>query len=176
MFCRQVIQRPRPHIAGLPHFSVIKYLEVYFFCRECSAVFCASCQIGHSYVHVNSIFRFIDVSWSPKMKDIRVQGECSRCSRVVKCRLECLNCLSSVCQQCLGPGRDEWLAQHRESSESHKSFRRLLPPYWIREPVTNQHCPCFDIHGVINHCDRCLKGVMPLFSANSLSLTMIQHS
>ena len=151
-------------------FSAIKYLEDYYFCRECSAFYCATCQLGHLFDHGSKLLRFVDVSWSLKMQGIRIQSDCSRCTRVAKCRLECLDCLSSICHSCIQQ-HDQGLTEHGSKFPSHKSFRFILPPYWLQEPVTDSHCPCFNVHGIVSHCDRCHKGYTTLPNKENISLT-----
>jgi len=93
------------------------------------------------------------------MQGVRVYSDCSWCSRVAKCRLECLHCLTSMCLSCVQRDdlRDQWLAQHGDIFPLHRSFRIVKPPYWSQKPVTDLYCPCFDVHGYIGHCPRCFR-------------------
>ena len=143
----------------------LRFFELYFFCRGCSARYCSSCQAGHLTTHGSRIVRFTDVSWSSTMQGIKTQSNCSRCMRDTKCRLECMDCLACLCHSCTDSvsQRNKWLEEHTKIFWLHKSFRLILPPSWARNPLVNRECCCLEVHDVVSHCLKCSEGAQTRF-------------
>ena len=142
----------------------IRFCEPHFFCLECFAVYCSSCQSGHLAIHASKMLRLTDLPWAPNMDGARPEAECSRCLRRAKCRWECADCSSSLCHHCADqrPYLTQWMQQHYKMFYLHKSLRLILPPYWSKQPLADKDCCCLDVHGVLNHCFKCAKGEFKL--------------
>ncbi len=79
--------------------SDICYEETYYECRICNTNLCSTCQGSHVNNHIIHLVRFVTIAWAAT-KSIEPQSSCLICSRQVKCRIECDECLTSICNSC----------------------------------------------------------------------------
>lgn len=112
--------------------------------------------------HARSIVRIINYSWPPQPDVANAVASCSQCSREIKCRVECSDCLQCICLACheIPERRQPWY-RHREQHERIKGFIWLSPPLKNVVPPENYECECLTVTGCISHCERCSKGMLP---------------
>ncbi len=140
----------------------INYEETYYECRVCVTTLCSTCQGSHTGGHLTDLIRFVAIAWSATLS-IEPQSSCVICSKQVKCRIECTECLSSVCNSCYcdkPQAKELWYKQHTAEYPRHKSFRDIALPFMFKKPLPkDMSCPCFDKSEVLGHCSRCCKGM-----------------
>lgn len=137
----------------------MRFGETTYHCIECGIQFCASCQSSHAMTpHARSIVRIINYSWPPQPDVANAVASCSQCSREIKCRVECSDCLQCICLACheIPERRQPWY-RHREQHERIKGFIWLSPPLKNVVPPENYECECLTVTGCISHCERCSK-------------------
>lgn len=142
--------------------SDICYEETYYECQICNTNLCSTCQGSHVNSHIIHLIRFVTIAWAAT-KSIEPLSSCLICSRQVKCRIECTECLTSICNSCYCDNREArelWHKQHKAEYPYHKSFREVSQPFMFKKPLSkDRFCPCFDKHEIIGHCSRCSKGM-----------------
>ena len=93
------------------------------------------------------------------MQGIEPTNSCTQCTRLVKARSECIDCLVAICNQCKSNDaiREKFLKDHKEGNPRHRSFRDINPPYTMIKPPSSWKCGCLSIHGLAGHCSRCFE-------------------
>ena len=150
----------------------ISYEETYYECRICNTNLCSTCQGSHINSHTVNLVRFVTIAWAAT-KSIEPQSSCHICSRQVKCRIECTDCLSSICSSCYSDNpeaKELWNKEHRTKNPTHKSYREISQPFMFKYPLPKDlSCPCFEDHEVLGHCSRCSKGTIISLSRSEFS-------
>ena len=130
-----------------------------YYCVDCNIDMCNSCQPSHSTLHATSIVRVTFLPWPPRPGVAETTASCSECSLDIKCRLECSDCSSCLCQECSGfeDRRKKWY-DHRSQHQRIKGFICLCSPLEEVSPSTSGQCDCLTVRGCISHCYRCHRG------------------
>lgn len=139
-------------------FQGLCFNETVYYCIDCNIDVCTSCQPSHSFLHATSIVRITSLPWPPQPGVAEATASCSECSLEVKCRLECSDCSSCLCQECSGSvdRRRKWY-EHRTQHQRIKGFIFLCSPLEEVSPSTPGQCDCLTVRGCISHCFRCYR-------------------
>ena len=100
------------------------------------------------------------IAWDTNMKETKTVNSCSRCSLEVQSRVECVDCLHTLCATCWIQEKERaaWYEDHSKDHPMHKSYRFVLPKFTRIIPPDTWDCECATTYGCVIHCVRCFNG------------------